>query len=65
LVELLKLRGASVCIARDGPSAIRCARLIAVSGYSAAGNLAEALAAGFDSYLVKPLTEDALRALVQ
>jgi signal transduction histidine kinase len=101
VAELFKLQGASVCIARDGPSAIRCARLImpdiilcdlglpgdmdgyavaracradgtlkdarliAVSGYSSAGNLAEALTAGFDSYLVKPLTEEALRALIQ
>ena len=40
-------------------------RLIAASGYSASGNLVEALTAGFDSFLVKPLTEDALRSLVQ
>jgi signal transduction histidine kinase len=101
VAELLKLQGASVCIARDGPSAIKYAlliipdvilcdlglpgdmdgyavaracradgllkgtRLVAASGYSSAGNLADAMAAGFDAFLVKPLTEESLRALAQ
>jgi CheY-like chemotaxis protein len=101
MAELLRLQGASVCIAHDGPSAMRCARdavpelilcdlelrgemdgfaiarscradallrsvqLIAVSGYSSADKRADATAAGFDSFLAKPLTEPALRELVQ
>jgi CheY-like chemotaxis protein len=40
-------------------------RLVAASGYSSTGNFADALAAGFDSFLVKPLTEESLRALTQ
>jgi len=40
-------------------------RLVAASGYSSTGNLADARAAGFDSFLVKPLTEESLRALAQ
>jgi signal transduction histidine kinase len=101
MAELLRLQGASVRTAHDGPSALRCAlevvpelilcdlelrgemdgyavaracrgdalleavQLIAVSGYSSADKRADATAAGFDSFLVKPLTEPALRALVQ
>ncbi|HEY6458135.1 MAG TPA: hybrid sensor histidine kinase/response regulator [Steroidobacteraceae bacterium] len=101
MAELLRLEGASVRIAYDGPSALRCAldlvpelilcdlellgemdgyavarscradalledvALIAISGYSSAQKLSGATAAGFDSFLVKPLSEAALRALVQ
>jgi signal transduction histidine kinase len=101
VAELLKLQGASVRIARDGPSALRSARdivpdlilcdlglpgdmdgyavaracqadrllkdarLVASSGYSSAGDFEEAMAAGFDSFLVKPLTEESLSALLQ
>jgi signal transduction histidine kinase len=99
--ELLRLEGASVRIAHDGASAMRCALdfipelilcdlelpgemdgyaiarscradallkdvpLVAISGYSSADKRTGATAAGFDSFLVKPLTEAALRALVQ
>jgi CheY-like chemotaxis protein len=40
-------------------------RLVAASGYGSAGDLANAASAGFDSLLVKPLTEESLRALLQ
>jgi signal transduction histidine kinase len=101
MAELLRLQGASVRIAHDGPSAMRSARevipelilcdlelvgemdgyaiarscradallkdvpLIAISGYSSADRRNDASSAGFRSFLVKPLTEAALRALVQ
>jgi signal transduction histidine kinase len=101
MAELLRLEGASVHIAHDGPSAMRCAlevvpdlilcdlelrgdmdgyavarscradallksvQLIAISGYSSADQRNDATAAGFDAFLVKPLTERGLRALVQ
>ena len=101
MAELLRLQGASVRIAHDGPAAMQCALdvipelilcdlelpgemdgyavarscradallkdvpLIAISGYSSADKHADVTAAGFDSFLVKPLTEPALRALVQ
>jgi CheY-like chemotaxis protein len=57
--------GYAVARACRADAVLKSIRLIAASGYSSAGNLAEAMAAGFDSYLVKPLTEAALRALVQ
>jgi signal transduction histidine kinase len=101
MAELLRLEGASVRIAHDGPSAMRSALdvipelilcdlelvgemdgyaiarscradallkdvpLIAISGYGSADKRNAATAAGFHSFLVKPLTEAALRALVQ
>jgi len=101
MAELLRLQGASVRIAHDGPSAMSCVldavpdlilcdlelrgemdgyavaracradallksvQLIAISGYSAADKRSAASAAGFDAFLVKPLTEPGLRALVQ
>jgi CheY-like chemotaxis protein len=40
-------------------------RLVAASGYSSPATLADAMAAGFDSFLVKPLTEESLQALVR
>ncbi len=99
VAELLRLHGVSVCVAYDGPSAIKSAldtvpdvilcdlglpggmdgfavaracraeeslrgvRLVAASGYSSAEDHAKAKAAGFDSLMVKPLTEESLRAL--
>jgi hypothetical protein len=41
------------------------ARLVAASGYSSTGNLADATAAAFDSFLIKPFAEESLKALVQ
>jgi hypothetical protein len=40
------------------------ARLVAASGYSSAEDHANAKIAGFDSLMIKPLTEESLRALV-
>jgi signal transduction histidine kinase len=39
-------------------------RLVAASGYSSAEYIANAKAAGFDSLLIKPLSEESLRALL-
>ena len=39
-------------------------RLVAASGYSSARDRENAKSAGFDSFLVKPLTEDSLRTLL-
>jgi CheY-like chemotaxis protein len=44
---------------------LKSVQLIAISGYSAADKRSAASAAGFDAFLVKPLTEPGLRALVQ
>src|SRR5882757_549158 len=99
--ELLRLHGAHVRVAYDGPSAIRNAleaapdiilcdlglpgemdgfavaracraegslrnvRLVAASGYSSPEDHAKATTAGFDSLMIKPLTEESLRKLIR
>lgn len=45
-------------------ASLRNVRLVAASGYSSTEDHANALSAGFDSLMVKPLTEEALRALI-
>ncbi|HZE42541.1 MAG TPA: hybrid sensor histidine kinase/response regulator [Steroidobacteraceae bacterium] len=98
--ELLRLHGAQVRVAYDGPSAIKSAleavpdiilcdlglpggmdgfavaracraeaslrrvRLVAASGYSSSGDHANAITAGFDSLMTKPITEESLRELI-
>jgi signal transduction histidine kinase len=100
LAELLRLHGANVRVAYDGPAAIKNAlesvpdiilcdlglpggmdgfavaracraeeslrnvRLVAVSGYSSSEDHAKATIAGFDSLMVKPLTEVSLHKLI-
>jgi signal transduction histidine kinase len=99
--ELLRLHGAYVRVAYDGPSAIKHAveavpdiilcdlglpggmdgfavaracraeeslrnvRLVAASGYSSSEDHANATTAGFDSLMIKPLTEESLRKLIR
>ena len=57
--------GYAVARACRADSLLKGVRLVAVSGYGSPEKLAETLEAGFESFLVKPLTEDSLRALVQ
>ena len=45
-------------------ASLRNVRLVAASGYSSAEDHANARIAGFDSLMVKPLTEESLRALI-
>jgi len=45
-------------------SLLRNVRLVAASGYSSPDDHANAIAAGFDSLAVKPLTEETLRRLI-
>ncbi|HTB89836.1 MAG TPA: hybrid sensor histidine kinase/response regulator [Steroidobacteraceae bacterium] len=45
-------------------AALRNVRLVAASGYSSAEDHANAMQAGFDSLMVKPITEESLRTLV-
>jgi CheY-like chemotaxis protein len=56
--------GFAVARACRGESSLRNARLVAASGYSSAEDHANALSAGFDSLMVKPVTEESLRALI-
>jgi signal transduction histidine kinase len=99
--ELLRLHGAYVRVAYDGPSAIKNAlesapdiilcdlglpggmdgfavaracraqaslrnvRLVAASGYSSSEDHANAVTAGFDSLMIKPLTEESLHMLIR
>jgi signal transduction histidine kinase len=57
--------GFAVARACRAEASLRNVRLAAASGYSAAEDHANATAAGFDSLLTKPLTEESLRKLVR
>ena len=57
--------GFAVARACRAESALQGVRLVAVSGYSSAEDHANAKNAGFDLLMIKPLTEEALRALVR
>ncbi|HTC52422.1 MAG TPA: hybrid sensor histidine kinase/response regulator [Steroidobacteraceae bacterium] len=57
--------GYAVARACKADPRLKNVRLVAVSGYGSSGNRAQTLTAGFDAFLVKPLTEDSLRALAQ
>jgi CheY-like chemotaxis protein len=46
-------------------AALRNVRLVAASGYSSTEDHANAMRAGFDSLMVKPLTEESLRTLIR
>jgi CheY-like chemotaxis protein len=39
--------------------------LVAASGYSSSEDHANAITAGFDSLMIKPLTEESLRKLIR
>ncbi len=57
--------GFAVARACRAETPLREVRLVAVSGYSSAEDHANATAAGFDSLLIKPLTEESLRTLIR
>jgi signal transduction histidine kinase len=57
--------GFAVARACRAETSLRHVRLVAASGYSSAEDHANAAAAGFDSLLIKPLTEESLRILIR
>jgi signal transduction histidine kinase/CheY-like chemotaxis protein len=57
--------GFAVARACRAEESLRDVRLVAASGYSSTDDHAKAKTAGFDSLMIKPLTEDSLRALMQ
>jgi signal transduction histidine kinase len=57
--------GFAVARACRAEASLREVRLVAASGYSSSEDHANALSAGFDSLLIKPLTEESLRELVR
>ena len=59
-----EMDGFAVARACRVEASLRNVRLVAASGYSSTEDHANALAAGFDSLMVKPLAEEALRVLI-
>jgi CheY-like chemotaxis protein len=57
--------GFAVARACRAEASLQKVRLVAASGYSSAEDHANATAAGFDSLMIKPLTEESLRALIR
>ena len=57
--------GLAVARACRAEISLRNVRLVATSGYSSAEDHANATTAGFDSLIVKPLTEESLRTLIR
>jgi CheY-like chemotaxis protein len=57
--------GLAVVRACRAENALREVRLVATSGYSSAEDHANAATAGFDSLVIKPVTEEALRRLIR
>jgi signal transduction histidine kinase len=57
--------GFAVARACRAETSLRHVRLVAASGYSSAEDHANATAAGFDSLMIKPLTEESLRTLIR
>lgn len=57
--------GLAVARACRAQSTLCGVRLVATSGYSSAEDHASATTAGFDSLIIKPLTEEALRRLLR
>jgi signal transduction histidine kinase len=57
--------GFAVARACRAETSLQHVRLVAASGYSSAEDHANAVAAGFDSLMVKPLTEESLRILLR
>jgi len=56
--------GFAVARACRAQQSLKNVRLVAASGYSSSEDIANATTAGFDSLLVKPLTEESLRSLI-
>jgi signal transduction histidine kinase len=56
--------GFAVARACRAEASLQKVRLVAASGYSSAEDHANAATAGFDSLMIKPLTEESLRTLV-
>ena len=57
--------GFAVARACRREAALRNVRLVAASGYSSVEDHANAVSAGFDSLMVKPITEESLRTLIR
>ena len=57
--------GFAVARACRAEASLRKVRLVAASGYSSSEDHANAIAAGFDSLMIKPLTEETLRKLIR
>jgi signal transduction histidine kinase len=57
--------GFAVARACRAETSLRNVRLVAASGYSSAEDHENATTAGFDSLMIKPLTEESLRALIR
>jgi CheY-like chemotaxis protein len=57
--------GFAVARACRAENSLRNVRLVATSGYSSAEDHASAATAGFDSLMIKPLTEESLYALIR
>jgi signal transduction histidine kinase len=60
-----EMDGFAVARACRAETSLRNSRLVATSGYSSAEDHTNATAAGFDSLMIKPLTEESLRILVR
>src|SRR5882757_3449864 len=56
--------GFAVARACRAEASLRRVRLVAASGYSSSGDHANAITAGFDSLMTKPITEESLRELI-
>jgi signal transduction histidine kinase len=56
--------GFAVARACRAEASLRKVRLVAASGYSSSGDHANAITAGFDSLMTKPITEESLRELI-
>jgi len=59
-----EMDGFAVARACRAETSLRNSRLVATSGYSSADDHTNATAAGFDSLMIKPLTEESLRLLI-
>jgi CheY-like chemotaxis protein len=56
--------GFAVARACRAEASLRKVRLVAASGYSSSGDRANAITAGFDSLMTKPISEESLRELI-
>jgi signal transduction histidine kinase len=57
--------GFAIARACRAEASLRKVRIVAASGYSSSEDQANAVTAGFDSLMIKPLTEESLRKLVR
>jgi CheY-like chemotaxis protein len=56
--------GFAVARACRAEALLRKVRLVAASGYSSSGDHANAITSGFDSLMIKPITEESVRELI-